>query len=100
MREESTVSPRHPRAESLRIRERLVEYSQADVVALSGLIAHGRGEAFDYLIGERTTESARKAIRTAAAALLQAEHPVISVNGNAAALSAGDILLQLWKNIL
>jgi 4-phosphopantoate--beta-alanine ligase len=90
--EESTVSPKHPRAESLRIREKLVEYSQTGVVALSGLIAHGRGEAFDYIIGEKTTDSARKAIRAAAAALLQAEHPVISVNGNAAALSASDIV--------
>jgi len=92
LRAESSVSPRHPRAESLRIREQLVEYSQTGVVALSGLIAHGRGEAFDYLIGEKTTECAKKAIRAAAAALLQAEHPVISVNGNAAALSAGDIV--------
>ena len=92
MRAESSVSPRHPRAESLRIREQLVEYSQTGVVALSGLIAHGRGEAFDYLIGEKTTECAKKAIRAAAAALLQAEHPVISVNGNAAALSAGDLV--------
>jgi len=92
LRAESSVSPRHPRAESLRIREQLVEYSQTGVVALSGLIAHGRGEAFDYLIGEKTTECAKKAIRAAAAALLQAEHPVISVNGNAAALSAGDLV--------
>ena len=92
MREESTVSPKHPRAESLRIRERLVEYSQTGVVALSGLMAHGRGEAFDYIIGEKTTECAKKAIRAAAAALLLAEHPVISVNGNAAALSASEIV--------
>ena len=92
MREESTVSPKHPRAESLRIRERLVEYSQTGIVALSGLLAHGRGEAFDYIIGEKTTESTKKAIRAAAAALLVAEHPVISVNGNAAALSVSDIV--------
>ena len=92
MRERSSVSPKHPRAESLRIRERLVEHSQKEVVTLSGLIAHGRGEAFDYLIGEKTTESAKKAIRAAAAALLQAERPVISVNGNTAALSARDIV--------
>jgi 4-phosphopantoate--beta-alanine ligase len=92
LKEKSTVSPKHPRAESLRIRERLVEYSQKGVVALSGLIAHGRGEAFDYIIGEKTTQCAKKAIRAAAAALLLAEHPVISVNGNAAALSAEDIV--------
>jgi len=90
--EHSTTSPQHPRAESLRIRERIVEYNQTGVVALSGLIAHGRGEAFDYIIGEKTTECAKKAIRAAAAALLLAEHPVISVNGNAAALSAEDLV--------
>ena len=92
MTERFHIPPGHPRAESLRIRERMVEYARRGVVVLSGLIAHGRGEAFDYLIGERTMESARKAIRAAAAALLQAEHPVISVNGNAAALSAHEIV--------
>ena len=51
-----------------------------------GLIAHGRGEAYDYLIGERTTKTARRAIRTAAAMLLLSKRPVISVNGNIAAL--------------
>ena len=51
-----------------------------------GLIAHGRGEAFDYLIGERTQSFAKEAIRASAAMLLLAERPVISVNGNTAAL--------------
>ena len=51
-----------------------------------GLIAHGRGEAYDYLIGERTTKTARRAIRTAAAMLLLSKWPVISVNGNTVAL--------------
>jgi 4-phosphopantoate--beta-alanine ligase len=88
----STVSPKHPRAESLSVRERLVEYTHSGVVSISGLIAHGRGEAFDYLIGEKTTGSARRSIKAAAAALLQAKHPVISVNGNAAALSAKDLV--------
>ncbi len=92
MKEESSVSPQHPRAESLRVREKLVEYCQRGVLAYSGLIAHGRGEAFDYLIGEKTTDIARKAIRAAAAALLQATHPVISINGNAAALAARDMV--------
>lgn len=92
MREESTIPHEHSRAESLRIREKLVEYCRTGVLSFSGLVAHGRGEAFDYLIGEKTTESSRKAMRAAAASLLQAKHPVISVNGNAAALSAGDIV--------
>lgn len=51
-----------------------------------GLIAHGRGEAYDYLIGERTRRGARLAIRAAAAVLLLSKRPVISVNGNTAAL--------------
>ena len=62
------------------------------VVAQAGLIAHGRGEAFDYLLGEKTTEPALEAIEAAAATLLTAKHPVISVNGNAAALVASDIV--------
>ena len=56
------------------------------VVTPSGLCAHGRGEAFDYLIGEKTTPTAENAIYYAVAALLTAKHPVISVNGNVAAL--------------
>jgi len=82
------VSPRHPRAESIRIREQLTGHVETGVVALAGLIAHGRGEAFDYILGERTTPSAMRAITAAAASLLLAERPVISVNGNAAALCA------------
>lgn len=86
------ISPRHPRAESLRFRERLIEEFENHVVATAGLIAHGRGEAFDYLLGEKTTANATEAIVAAAAALLTAKHPVISVNGNAAALAARDIV--------
>ena len=56
------------------------------VVAEAGLIAHGRGECFDYIIGEKTTSMARNAIKAAVATLIIAEKPVISVNGNIAAL--------------
>ncbi len=63
-----------------------------------GLIAHGRGECFDYLLGERTTNAALKAIEAAAAALLLAKHPVISVNGNTAAL-VGDKIVELAKEV-
>lgn len=84
------IPPEHPRAESLKIREKLIENYVKGVVVSAGLIAHGRGEAFDYLLGERTTEPALKAIKAAAAALLTAERPVISVNGNTAALAAED----------
>jgi len=81
----------HPRYRSLIARERLARCAREGIVALEGLAAHGRGEAFDYLIGERTTRSAEIAIQTAAAMLLSARHPVISVNGNTAALAAGEI---------
>ena len=43
----------HPRYESLMKREKLVAGIEAGITSKQGLIAHGRGEAFDYLIGER-----------------------------------------------
>jgi 4-phosphopantoate--beta-alanine ligase len=85
------IPKNHPRRESLLRREKLIGGYREGLVCESGLIAQGRGEAFDYLIGERTRGPARRAVRAAAAALLLAKHPVISVNGNAAALAAEDI---------
>ena len=82
------ISPRHPRYESLRTRSRLAKASRGGVVVPEGLIAHGRGEAFDYFLGERTIPSARNAERLAARWLIAARHPVLSVNGNVAALAA------------
>ncbi|MFQ5951103.1 MAG: 4-phosphopantoate--beta-alanine ligase [Candidatus Geothermarchaeales archaeon] len=76
----------HPRRESLILRENVVEALHSGVLAEAGLAAHGRGEAFDYLLGEKTTKPALKAIRATAAALLTAKRPVVSVNGNVAAL--------------
>jgi 4-phosphopantoate--beta-alanine ligase len=76
----------HPRYQSLVTRERIVSGVGSGITSVTGLIAQGRGEAFDYLIGECTTTSARAAERVAAAMLLLARTPVISVNGNAAAL--------------
>lgn len=86
------IPPGHPRAESLHIREKLIEQCSKGVVTPAGLVAHGRGEAFDYLLGEKTTEPALKAIEAAAAALLLAKKPVVSVNGNVAALVAEDVV--------
>ena len=83
----------HPRAESLRIRERLVSGFERGLVAPEGLLAEGRGEAFDYLLGERTGRAARAAIDAAAARLLLAARPVISVNGNAAALCPKEMVM-------
>ena len=85
---EAVIPPDHPRYRSLVVRERLARCAREGVVALEGLTAHGRAEAFDYLIGERSTETARLAARTAAALFRQARSPVLSVNGNTAALAA------------
>lgn len=87
-----SVPPDHPRAESLRVREKLIERYHEGVVASAGLIAHGRGEAFDYLMGEKTTGPALRAIEAAAAAIITAKKPVISVNGNVVALAAEDVV--------
>ena len=76
----------HPRYVSLRTRERLVRGMRKGVVVPEGLVAHGRGEAFDYIMGEKTLTSAKRATKAAAAQLLLAKRPVISVNGNVAAL--------------
>lgn len=86
------VPKSHPRYESLRTREILVEGVRKGLVVREGLIAHGRGEAFDYLIGERSIEPAVRAEYAAAANLLKAKNPIISVNGNTAALAAEDVV--------
>ena len=70
----------------------LVDGLKAGLVVEEGLIAHGRGETFDYLMGEKTTSSAIMAINTAAALLLSSSHPIISVNGNFAALCGKEII--------
>lgn len=82
----------HPRAWSLMVRERLADGFRRGIVVPEGLIAHGRGEAFDYLLGEKTCAFAERAIDAAAAMLLLARSPVISVNGNVAALVPAEIV--------
>ena len=86
------VQKTHPRYESLMTREKIVKGVEKGITSVHGLIAHGRGEAFDYLIGEKTTETAKKSIEAAAALLLLSKNPVISVNGNAAALAAKELI--------
>ncbi|MEM3851965.1 MAG: phosphopantothenate/pantothenate synthetase [Methanomassiliicoccales archaeon] len=88
MDEEEEISPAHPRYASLVTRQKLAEMAKRGVVHMTGLIAHGRGEAFDYILGEKSTIMAQHAERAAAYALLTAKHPVITVNGNVAALCA------------
>ncbi len=65
---------------------------EAGITSMHGLIAHGRGEAFDYLIGERTMDSALQATEVAAAILVSAKKPVLSVNGNVAALASAEMV--------
>lgn len=73
-------------------RELLAEMVERGLVTPTGLISHGRGEAFDYMMGESSTEAALQAERAAAAYLLHAENPVLCVNGNAAALDPKGII--------
>ncbi len=88
----SDVPESHPRYASLKMRDTIVAGVESGVTSIHGLMAHGRGEAFDYLIGEKTQPFAMDAIRTGAATLLLAEHPVISVNGNVAALTPSELV--------
>ncbi len=88
----SLIPKSHPRAKSLYIRERLVKGFDANLVAKEGLMAHGRGETIDYLLREKTSKYAQKAIQAAAFALVNATYPVISVNGNVAALCPREIV--------
>lgn len=82
----------HPRYASLVRREKLVRAWKAGIVVPEGLIAHGRGEAFDYLFGEESSAPALVAEKAAAAFLLSAKRPVVSVNGNVAALAAREVV--------
>ena len=81
------VPESHPRYESLLLRHRIEAGVEKGITSRQGLIAQGRGEAFDYLLGERTLPSADAAERAAAAHLLRADRAVLSVNGNVAALA-------------
>ena len=56
------VPESHPRKDSLSARQKIVDGAKRGLLADSAMIAHGRGEAFDYLLGEKTTESATMAI--------------------------------------
>lgn len=73
---EHEVPDDHPRAASLRERYAIAAGLDSRVVTRTGLVAHGRGEAFDYLIGETTIPLAQHAIRVAAAKMLLAKHPI------------------------
>ncbi|MBT5453307.1 MAG: phosphopantothenate/pantothenate synthetase, partial [Euryarchaeota archaeon] len=67
---EIAADPTHPRYQSLLMRHRLEEAEKKGMLAGSALIAHGRGEAYDYLLGEQTIPSAMSATKQALAHLL------------------------------
>jgi len=76
----------HPRYESLILREKIKDCLNAGIISEVGIAAHGRGEAFDYFLGERTTNEAERAIKATAILICCAKNPVLSVNGNIACL--------------
>ncbi|RLI95722.1 MAG: hypothetical protein DRO92_01255 [Candidatus Altiarchaeales archaeon] len=82
----------HPRYESLKQRHLLLDGIRDGYVTEAGLIAHGRGEAFDYIFKERTLPEAYNAEKAGVALLLLSQNPVISVNGNVAALVSKEIV--------
>ena len=88
----SNISKSHPRYRSLIAREKLVEASNNGLLAHSAMIAHGRGEAFDYLLGEETSKSAKLAIKEVAYRLNKSKNPIISVNGNTVVLAGEDLI--------
>ncbi|PIN85850.1 MAG: phosphopantothenate/pantothenate synthetase [Candidatus Diapherotrites archaeon CG11_big_fil_rev_8_21_14_0_20_37_9] len=81
----------HPRYKSLSERKLIEDGFEKGIIAKAGLIAHGRGETFYYLLGEKTNKETKKQINAAAAMLLLAKKPVLSVNGNTTALCAKEI---------
>ena len=90
---EETLPKDHPRYESLKTRHDIIEGMKNLVVAEAGLIAHGRGECFDYILGEKTNKNAETAIRAAVALLLTSDKPVLSVNGNTATLVPKELVM-------
>jgi 4-phosphopantoate--beta-alanine ligase len=86
------IPKNHPRHESLTLREKVKECLKQGIISEVGIAAHGRGEAFDYFIGERTTKEAERAIKAAAILLCNAKNPVLSVNGNTACLVPDEIV--------
>ena len=87
-----SADPSHPRYQSLLIRHLLENAAKQGMLADSALIAHGRGEAYDYLIGEKTSPNASQATKNALAHLMAGKRPVISLNGNTTALAGYELM--------
>ncbi|MDR1820358.1 MAG: phosphopantothenate/pantothenate synthetase [Methanobrevibacter sp.] len=86
------IPKNHPRYNSLILRDKIKNAYREGYLSDSGMIAHGRGETFDYLLGEKTAETSKIAIEVSVAKLILAKHPVISINGNTVALAIDDII--------
>jgi len=86
------IPPDHPRYLSLKERHDIIDGMHQKIVAEAGLIAHGRGEAFDYLLGEETPDYALIQEKVAVAQLLVADFPVLSINGNVAILCPKELV--------
>ena len=89
---EEEIPEDHPRYQDLLTRHRIEKGVEKGITHLQGMHAEGRGSAFDYLLGEETIPSADEAERAAAAHLLLADRPVLSINGNVAALVPGEMV--------
>ncbi len=89
---EEEIPEDHPRYQDLLTRHRIEKGVEKGITHLQGMHAEGRGSAFDYLLGEETIPSADAAERAAAAHLLLADRPVLSINGNVAALVPGEMV--------
>ena len=86
------VPDSHPRKRSLERRYKLEAASSEGLLAGTAMIAHGRGEAFDYLLGEKTIPIANEATIQAAIMLKSAVRPIISVNGNTSILAGEELV--------
>lgn len=88
----SEIPKDHPRSASLNIRHKLIEGLHKKILTEAGLIAHGRGEAYDYLIGEKTQDFALQGISAAAALIFLSKNPILSINGNTAILCPKEMI--------
>ncbi len=87
-----SLDKEHPRYQSLKAREKLKYGLKNGITTPTGLIAHGRGESLDYLLGEKTHDFAFSAITATAAKILNSKKPILSVNGNSAVLATEELI--------
>jgi len=90
--EDFAADPSHPRYESLLKRHVLENAAKKGMLAGSALIAHGRGEAYDYLLGEQTIPPAMLATKYALQHLKNSPNAVISLNGNTTAIAGVELM--------